>query len=384
MSDPDVHGTVRPGFERVADAFRRGFDRRPTMGAAVSVRIEGETVVDLWAGIADERDGRPWQDDTASVIFSCTKGLMSILVARLVEDGRLDYDAPVSRYWPEFAAAGKEGVTVAELVSHRAGLSALRQPLALDDLLVWGTVPRLLAAEESLWEPGTGYSYHALTHGWLTGELVRRITGEQPGAAFARLMRPWASDAWIGVPQSEEHRVAHLQLSESQRAAARASEAEPVRWNLLASTLGGALPAEMATPDGGFNDPRVHAAQLPGAGGIATARALASIWSATVTPTDGVRLLSDDTLDVALVPMSSGEPVFPTPGPWPVWARGFMVRTAADTLLGPRSFGHDGAGGQLGFADRDAAVGFGYVTNWMEAGDRRSADIVDALRTALA
>ncbi|MGJ4845565.1 serine hydrolase domain-containing protein [Leifsonia sp. Le1] len=380
----DIAGTVEPGYERVADAFERAFDGRPTMGAGLTIRVGGRRVVHLWGGLADERSRSPWREDTASVVFSCTKGLMSILVARLVQDGLLDYEAPVARYWPDFAAAGKGDVTVAQLLSHRAGLSALREPLTIDQLVDWDHVTSLLAAEEPLWQPGTGYAYHAVTHGWLAGELVRRATGQSAGQYFAALAGDHTSGAWIGLPDAAASRVAHLQASDSQVEAGEELGEAPSPWTALAMTLGGALPAQLVTPDGGFNDPRIRAAEIPGAGGIATADALSAIWSATVTETDGRTLLDDATLDAALIPMSEGEPVFPSPAPWPRWARGFQLDSEARRYLGDASFGHDGAGGQVAFADRDAKAGFAFVTNWMEAGgDDRATRIVDAFRAVL-
>jgi len=320
-----IEGTVEPGFEEVASAFGDAFAGRPTMGAALAVRVDGDRVVHLWGGVKDERSGQPWTEDTASVVFSCTKGVMSILVARLVQDGLLDYDASVAQYWPEFAAAGKQDVTVAELLSHRAGLSALRERLTLDQALDWDLVTGLLAAQQPLWTPGTGYVYHALTHGWLAGELVRQVTSTLPGQYLARVAQPWSNDLWIGLPAAEEGRVAHLQASDSQREAGEELESAPSPWTALAMTLGDAFPAALVTAEGSFNDPRVRAAQIPGAGGIATADALSALWSSTVVETDGVRILDDAMLDAGLVPMSGGEPVFPTPGPWPRWAGAFHL-----------------------------------------------------------
>lgn len=380
----DIRGEAAPGFEAVADAFADAFRGRATMGAALAIRVDGRRVVNLWGGLADERTGREWEADTASVVFSCTKGLMSILVARLVQDRLVEYAAPVATYWPEFAAAGKGDVTVAELLSHRAGLSAPREAIGFDELADWDHVTGVLARQEPLWAPGTGYAYHAITHGWLAGELVRRVTGMMPGDYFHELARPWSDDAWIGLPESASDRVAHLQASPSQVEAGEELERAESPWIGRAMTLGGALPAALVTPDGGFNDARVRAAQIPGAGGIATADALAAIWSSTVVETDGVRMLDDDTLDVATIPMSSGEPVFPSPSPWPRWARGFQLDSDARHYLGEGSLGHDGAGGQVAFADRDARVGFAFVTNWMEAAaDERGTTIVAALQRTL-
>lgn len=378
-----ISGHVEPGLERVAEAFRAGFDGRPSMGAALHIRRDGETVLDLWAGIADERTGRPWTAATPSVIFSCTKGLMSVLAAQLVEKGRLDYDAPVSTYWPEFAAASKGNVTIRHLLAHKAGLSALRQDLSFEDMLDWAKVTSLLAAQEPLWLLGQGYAYHAITHGWLIGELIRRITGKPVGQVFAEAVaNPLGVDAWVGLPASETGRPAHLQVAPGLAQLWVDEAAKPApNWPYRAMTLGGALPPSLVTAEGGFNDPRVQAAEIPGAGGIATAAALATIWSATVVPTKGVRLIGDAIMARATQTETEGAPVFDAQPPFPRWGMGFQLDSEARRFIGEGSFGHDGAGGQVGFADPRHRIGFGYVTNWMEgAGDLRATAILDALR----
>ena len=381
-------GFVAPGFETVAAAFENAFVGSPTMGAALAVRVDGLPVVDLWGGMADERDGRPWEEDTASVIFSCTKGLVSILAARLVQDGRLDYDAPVSRYWPDFAQAGKQEVTVRHLLAHQSGLSAPREDLSVRDILDWDVVTSTLARQEPLWSPGDGYAYHAITHGWLAGNVIRRITGMSVGEYFAELIaRPLKADAWIGIPEALRSRVAHQQVGES-LAALVADQAETrapdrIDWLDRAMTLGGALTPELVTDAGGFNDPRLQSAEIPGAGGIATARALAAIWSATVTETDGVRLLAPEVVALATAVQTEGVPVFDVPPPYPRWGMGFQLDAEARRYVTSRGFGHDGAGGQVAFAEPDLKVGFAFTTNLMEALDPRGTAIVDALREVL-
>jgi CubicO group peptidase (beta-lactamase class C family) len=383
-----VEGKAASGYETVAEAFAAAFEGRPQMGAALAIRVDGEEVVNLWSGIADKRSGELWYADTASVIFSCTKGLMSILLARLVEEGRLDYDAPVATYWPEFAAAGKDRITVRQAISHQGGLSAPARDWTLADLTDWNAATALLAEQAPLWEPGTGYAYHALTHGWLTGELVRRITGMGPGAYFAELAtKPLAASAWIGLPGGAGP-VAHLTvapaLSDLWADAAAADTGERPNWTYRAMTLGAALPPSLVTPHGGFNDPRVRRAEIPGAGGIATASALASIWSATVSETDGVRLLQPATVARATQAETEGPPLFDPVPPYSRWGMGFQLDSEARRYLTGASFGHDGAGGQVGFADPTHRVGFGFVTNWMEgAGDLRATAIIDALRASL-
>ncbi|AXG82895.1 class A beta-lactamase-related serine hydrolase [Streptomyces paludis] len=359
------------------------------MGAALCVRVAGETVADLWGGTADARDRSPWTKDTTSVIFSCTKGLVSLLAARLVQDGLLDWRTPVAAHWPEFAAAGKERITVADLLAHRSGLSAPRALLTVEEAIDWDTVTGLLAAQEPLWPPGEGHAYHALTHGWLAGEVIRRVTGRTVGQYFDDLIAtPLHADAWIGLPHPVRRQVAHLRAGPSltalvaQQAAAR--PAGEVDWSDRAMTLGKAFPAELVADEGGFNDPRIQAAELPGAGGIASARALAAIWSATVVETDGVRLLEAGTVDDAIRPQTEGTPVFGGPPPYPRWGMGFQLPSLAREYLGPASFGHDGAGGQVAFADVTHQVGFAFLTNLMEAGtDHRATALVDELRRIL-
>lgn len=381
-----ISGTVASGFEPVAQAFSAGFDGRPAMGAGLCIRKDGEVVVDLWGGIADVRDGRAWEADTPTVIFSCTKGLVAIIAAQLVTEGELDYDAPVARYWPEFAANGKGAATVGDALSHRAGLSAPRRDLGPDDILDWDRMVAILAAQEPLWEPGSGHSYHALTHGWLNGEIIRRITGKSVGANLAdRIAKRLSVDMSLGRPDALRVPPAHIRVDPALSRFWNEEAARPApNWTFRAMTLGHALPADLVTPDGGFNDPRVQAAEIPGAGGLASARALAAIWSATVTETDGVRLLNDDAVAYATRPQSFGAPVFAAPEPYCRWGLGFQLDSPARRYLGERSFGHDGAGGQVEFADPVHRIGFGYVSNWMMGlEDTRATAIIDSLRTVV-
>ncbi|MEW1708244.1 serine hydrolase domain-containing protein [Microbacterium sp. NPDC089190] len=379
-----VQGVVAPGFEPAGEAFAAAFAGLPEMGAALAIRVDGRTVVDVWGGTADSRDGRPWESDTPSVVFSCTKGLMSILAARLVEDGMLDLDRPLAELWPEFAVHGKDRVSVGDALAHRAGVSAPRVDVTRAQLLDFDAMTRIVAAQEALWEPGAGWAYHALTHGWLSGEIVRRAGGVAPGEAFAAMAEAVGGGAWLGMPAEVAASAAHLRVGPTLDAlvARQAAERDPgvVDWLDRAMTLGGALPATLVTDDDGFNADDVRAAVIPGAGAVATARAVAAMWSATVVETDGIRLLRDDTLDEVTRERTAGAPVFAAPAPWPRWAAGFQLDSDARRYLGPTSFGHDGAGGQVAFADRAARVGFAFVTNWMEADDSRATRIVDALR----
>ena len=382
--DHEISGFALPEFTGVKEAFVQSFVT-PGDGAALSVFIDGKPVVDLWGGMADARSGAEWREDTISVIFSSTKGLVAILAARLVEDGLLDYEARVSDYWPEFAQAGKQDVRVKHLLSHRSGLSAPREDLTVADIVDWDAVRRVLERQEPLWTPGEGFAYHAITYGWLVGEVVRRVTSMSVGEYFRAVVGdPLGVDAWIGLQASELDRVAHLQVGSTLAALVKAQSGAripgEIDWLDRAMTLGGALPRELVSEAGGFNDPLLQQAEIPGAGGIASARALATIWSATVTETYGVRLLRDTTLGTALLHQTDEAPVFSSPPPYPRWGMGFQLDSPARRYLGASSFGHDGAGGQVGFADRASRIGFGYVTDLMEADDNRATRIIDALR----
>lgn len=381
-----ISGFTEPRFEKVRAVFEAAFEGKPEMGSALAIRVGGREVVNLWGGVADERTAAPWVEDTLSVTFSCTKGLSSILAARLVQEGRLSYDARVAEYWPEFAAAGKENVRIKDILAHRSGVSAPREPLSAEQITDWDFVVAQLAAQSPLWEPDSGYAYHAITHGWLIGEVIRRVTGLSIGSYFHSLIaKPLAVDAWIGLPAELHGRVAHMHAGSTlntliaNQAAARTSGV--VDWSEQAMTLGGALAPALVTADEGFNSPAIQAAEIPGAGGIATARALASIWSATVVDTDGIRLLDEPVVHEATVAQSEGKPVWDVPGPWPRWGMGFQLDSEARRYTSEHAFGHDGAGGQVAFADPEAGMGFAFLTNQMEAiDDVRATNIVQCVR----
>jgi CubicO group peptidase (beta-lactamase class C family) len=206
---PHVGGSVATGFEPLVETFATTLGLSHEHGGALHTRIAGNVVADLWGGQASV--GRSWQQDTPSVIFSCTKGLVAILIGELVREGRLDLDAPATTDWPEFAAQGKKSIPVRWLLSHRAGLPATRRNLQLADIVNWDRMVQVLAEEEPLLPPGEGHRYHALTYGWLTGEIVRRITGMGVEEFFVqRVVRPLKVDAWIGAPEEELPRIAQL------------------------------------------------------------------------------------------------------------------------------------------------------------------------------
>lgn len=377
------------GFGPVADAFRANFADTDEVGAAVAVYVGGELVVDLWGGTADPADGSPWQQDTLSVIFSCSKGILTLCVYALVQDGLLDLDAPVARYWPEFAQNGKQDITVRTVLSHRAGLPTVEAELTFEQVLAWTPVIDALARQAPRWQPGTGFFYHALTFGWLGGEIIRRITGQLPGDLLqARFAGPLGLDTWIGLPADELQRLAPvIEATPSTDPAVLADEAafaltEAATIGERSITLDGALIAPGGSWAAAFNRPQVAQAQIPGANGIATARGLAGLYSAAVHGPD--RFLSADALTDALVVRSEGAPLFGAPAGGRC-GTGFVIETpGAGQSLGPRSFGHGGAGGKAAFGDDSYDVGFAYLNNWMgTVPDERADRLIRALAGCL-
>lgn len=386
----EIHGAADDGFSAVADAFAANFAQHDELGAAVVVYVEGRKVVDLWGGIADQRRGRPWAADTPAIVFSVTKGVLAICAYRLVGQGRLALDEPVAAYWPEFGAHGKGNITVRMLLSHQAGLSALDADLSRADALAWEPVIRAIERQAPLWPPGLGHSYHTMTYGWLIGEVIRRITGMSPGSFVqAELAGPLGLEFWIGAPASVIERAAWLEppLSDPDPELAAdvlawlASEPHAERAATISGAFGFPIKDGVVT----FNDPDIQQAEIPAANGIGTADSLARMYSACVWETCGELLMSPDDVNDALVLRSSGRQVFGPPDRGERWGTGFSLDSPpAMPLLGPRSFGHGGAGGELAFADDTYHVGFGYTNNRMGGiGDPRATLLVAAIRSCL-
>jgi CubicO group peptidase (beta-lactamase class C family) len=381
-----ISGTVADGFGAVADAFERNFAEFGEVGAAFSLYVDGDAKVDVWAGTADKRTGREWTQDTLQLVFSTTKGAAAICVARLVEAGRISYDDTVAQYWPEFAANGKERITIGQMMSHQAGLPFVDAALSFDDLMAVTPVVEALADQGPHWEPGTRHGYHAVTYGWLAGELVRRVDGRRIGQYFAEeVAAPLGLDFWIGLPESEEPRVARLEQAppptDPEAFALMMQIAGPGTMGFNALFMRGVMMAGPADP---FNSRAVHATEMPAANGITTARSLARMYAATVGEVDGIRLLDDDSVAAARREAVNGSDaclVLPTR-----FGMGFMLDGEFAPMLSPHSFGHAGAGGSLGYADPDAKVGYGYVMNQMAggiAGDPRTIALNDAVRACL-
>ena len=356
-----IQGHFDLRFEALKEAFAELFNDTQERGAALCVQVGGETVVDLWAGVADKDGEQAWHSDTILNLFSCTKPFAAVAALQLVAEGKLELDAPVARYWPEFAAAGKERITVRQLLSHTAGLPALREQLPAEALYDWTQMTQALAAEQPWWTPGEGHGYAAITYGWLIGEVLRRVDGRGPGEAIvARIAKPLGLDFHVGLADSEFERVAHIARKKGDMGDAAAQRLLTCMMTEPASmtTRAFANPPSILTST---NKPEWRRMQQPAANGHGHARALAGFYAGLL---DG-SLLEAELLNEMTREHANGED------------KTLLTRTRlglgcmldqpdvanATFGLGARAFGHPGAGGSLGFADPEHDVAFGFVTN---------------------
>jgi CubicO group peptidase (beta-lactamase class C family) len=372
---------VSPGFESVAELFESQRSENPAGGKSLAVYQNGKLVLDAWQGQATAE--KAWESNTISTVFSCTKGIVAIIAARLVQEGKLDLEEPVATYWPEFAQGGKQEIKVKTMLQHRAGLSAPRTDITYAQLLDGHTVVDELAKQEPLWVPDSTSGYHALTFGHLVSKLIRCVTGLSANEYLQKYITgPLGVDLWIGLPADKAGRLATL-ISDGGFKSADPEVGSDQYWVEKAMTLGGALPVDPTMPHG-FNDLHTLGIELAGAGGVANAKSLAKIYSATVVETDGMRLLSDETIMDATRVASSGENVWHEPGPYPAWGNGFMLPISQHFAMpGGNGFGHNGLGGQAGWASLDARLGFGYTTSYLRSDadtQKHQQDLVMALQ----
>jgi CubicO group peptidase (beta-lactamase class C family) len=381
-----LRGFVDAGYGPVMDAFEANYLLRHDLGSACTVYVGGRRVVELWGGIADPRMRRAWNRDTAAVMFSCSKGVLAVCVYRLVEEGRVDLDAPIADYWPAFGDHGKAEITLRDAMSHRAGLAALDRDLSRDDVLAWDPVIRAIEPQPPLHGPNDGHIYHTMTYGWIVGEVIRRVTGLLPGRYFrAAIGDVLGLRTWIGLPSAARSTVAWMEppLPDEDSDAARQA-ARLARDNMTVARSGSMGGAFLFPADGTFvtfNDPEIQAAEVPGANGISTAESLARLYATCVSPIDGTRLLSALSIGDALRVRSAGPQRSGMPDDGSRWGTGFQLSSPpVQPMLGPASFGHAGAGGQLGFADAAREVGFAYISNQMGGyGDARARELTLAL-----
>jgi CubicO group peptidase (beta-lactamase class C family) len=377
----EVRGECDARFAPVREAFADGFTRDTELGASLGVVVEGRSVVDLWGGWADDARERRWERDTIACVFSCTKGLAAIALLMLVDRGVVDLDEPVARWWPEFAAAGKEQLPVRFLLTHQAGLAAIERPLPFGSLSNWDLMVDALAEQAPWWEPGTAHGYHGVTFGHLVGEVVRRADGRTLGA-FMRdeVTGPLGVECFVGLPAAEDHRTAEMTI-EYPKPGERTFFSQWGPDDLGPKAFGNPPDCNVIEHT---NSRAFRGAEIPAANGHGNARALATVYDAL----GAGRLLSPGLVDEAgRVHVDGPDVVMGLPTRFGL---GFEI-TAPDAAFsfgpGPRTFGHNGSGGSLGFLDPDAGVAFGYVMNrmaWTERrDDARWFPVLDALYACL-
>ena len=384
-----ITGTCTPAFTPVADAFAANFVDGQEIGASVCVFYRGERVVNLWGGIADPHTGAGWDEDTVCIIWSATKPATALCIHLLAERGLLDLDAPIAEVWPEYAAESKGGTTTRMVLDHTAGVPVVSAPLKLDCLLDPAYMAEKIAAQRPFWEPGSRTAYHPLSGGFILAEILRRVDGRELGRFFAEeIARPLGLDFWIGLPEEEQHRAAPI-------TSYRPPRDEPPGSFLLAARQLGSIQNLFLFNHGDWkakrvNTPAGRAAVIGAASGTTNAAGLAGLYAA-LRP-DGPLGLSAQRLrsfsEASSATHLDGMLLQPTRfGP------GFMLRMdnrahgRGDSLLiGPRAFGHVGAGGSVGFNDPDAELAFAYTMNRQGPGfllNHRGQSLVDAAYASL-
>jgi CubicO group peptidase (beta-lactamase class C family) len=368
---PEIFGICDPRFSAVRAGFADNFSKGKEIGASVCVTVDGKPVVDLWAGNADKDGKRPWHKNTIVNVYSTTKGLGAICANLLVERGQLDLDAPVARYWPEFAQAGKGRLPVRYCLTHQAGLPAVKKPLQAKDMYDWDTMCAALAAQEPWWVPGTAHGYHAITYGWLVGELVRRATGHRIGRFFREeIVHPLALDAFIGCGPELDARIADMNPSPPPPPGTRDLLAEMTADK--ESLAGKTFSNPPALGPGVVNSRAWRAAEICSANGHTNARSLARFYGALGAWTrgesfSGVQLMSKAGMERTRTEQAAGmDKVLQLSNRI---ALGFMLPSPMRRFSNnPQAFGHGGAGGSLGFCDPESGISFGYTMNQMQSG----------------
>jgi CubicO group peptidase (beta-lactamase class C family) len=383
MARDAVNGFARAEFAAARDAFADNFARGEELGASFCATLEGETVVDLWGGWADVAKTKPWAQDTIACVYSTTKTMTALCALLLADRGELDFDAPVARYWPEFAANGKAAIKVSHLMSHSSGLSGWRPPMRGEDFYDWEKVTSALAAQAPLWEPGAASGYHVYTYGFLIGEVVRRIAGRSLGTFFREeIAQPLGADFWIGLPASEDHRVAelvpfHLPASATAAAAALTDIQTATLWDTRIEIEWSSTRAW-------------RGAEIPAVNGHGNARSIAQIHAllANGGVLNGKRLISEAGRRRALELQVEGPDLIMRGIPTR-FGLGFALPSPllAITPPSPNTLFWAGSGGSLILIDMDRRTTLAYAMNRMAPaiiGDPRSFRIVEAMWRALA
>ncbi|GFO13393.1 beta-lactamase domain-containing protein 2-like [Plakobranchus ocellatus] len=368
--DYQVEGYVHPAFEEVRDVFKESLASGAEGGASFSVHHQGQVLVDIWGGRADPTTGALWQRDTLSQAWSCTKGLAAVSLAMLVDRGLLDYEELVTKYWPEFHQNGKDNITVGTLFSHRAGLISLGRQISLQEYRDnWPEIERLLAAAKPAWNPGSHYMYHAFTFGMYADAVVRKVDPKHRNISqFAReeLAEPLGLDYYIGLPFDQHYRATKAEYVSMIRLFLSTVLLRPERWHWLPEALfGNRLQDSVSVLDiyddmSLMEDPELRSIGLASMVGFGNARSLARLYDfiGNNGSVQGKRLLSEEQIKYLTMPATVNASVIVAPD------EDFTMGLIDAKIHGRRIAGHNGYGGQSGFADAEAGIGVGYVTNF--------------------
>lgn len=376
----EIQGLITPGFEGVGDAFALNFERHGEVGAACSLYVGEEKVVDIWGGRANVDCDVPWQEDTLQLVFSAAKAITATCIHMLVERGKLHLDEPVATYWPEFGVNGKEHITTRMVLSHRAGLAAVDGDFVLEEILAWDPVVEAIARQTPNWSPDTEHGYHARSFGWILGEILRRIEGVSVGQFIQHeIADSLGIDVYIGLPDDQYQRCSKVVPPEGGMARlADLLGSDSLTYRVMHG------PSELFDYDQMWNRPDVLACEMPSSNAVTDARSLAKFYAALNGQLPGVSLLSRATLDAVSKVHSEGTDkvvLVPTR-----FGLGYALVPFLAANAGSESFGHAGAGGSIAFADPVAGLGFGYVANKMlfdPEGDRRSYSLIEAIYKAI-
>ncbi|CAF3870749.1 unnamed protein product [Rotaria magnacalcarata] len=347
--DYNIRGFIKPGWGFVRDIFRDNFVQERDLGASVAAYHQGSLVFELGGGWFDQSQTKPYDINTLQLVFSTTKGLVAAAVALAVQQGLLDYSALVTKYWPEYGQNGKENTKVSDILSHRAGLPDINEPFEM--YVNWTVMIHKLEKMAPSWPPGSAYGYHALTYGWLAGELIRRVDPKK--RSLGQFVKEEISDLInidfsIGLPENREHLVSPLVLSKAMTNGANGSD---------------------RTIFTQFNDPRVHRAEIPGANGIATAWSIARLYSGLIGDLDNggfKRILNEDTLKLATRSNTPKDEIDLSMQMQRSFAMGFLLYDDILPQFGPNSFGHGGFGGSIGFCAPSKNFSFAFAMNRLD------------------
>ncbi len=384
-----VNGSCSPGFERVHDAFEANFRQHNEIGAAVAVWVDGALAVNLWGGSADAKAQRPWREDTLVSIFSGSKALTSTCVHLLADRGEIDLDSPVAEYWPEFAQAGKQDITVAMVMGHRSGVIGPRTRLIANETLDWDAVCDQLARAEPWWEPGTAQGYHMVSFGFILGEVVRRVTGRTLGQYLRiEIAEPLGVDVHIGLPAAEHHRCADMVNKPHIRDVLAAGGAPGYPTALNEHPMAASSIAMGFNPDDELGSTDIGAwrtAEFPATNAHVSALGLATFYNALAHG----KVLSYEHMEKCRISQGGfdtdlvlGQRVADHG-----WGLGYMLNQRGMNGCNTRTFGHGGSGGSFGFVDLEHRIGYAYVMNYFDAtkcnADPRSVALSDEVYSAL-